>query len=169
TPRAPEFHPAAPAPADAGILALRAPSGGAEEGPGLAGSFATYARLTRERPAGTPSVEAFIAPGATPAPAIPAPAPAPVVPAPAPVAAPVAATPPPPAPAPAPAPTPATAPAADGVVDIQTLCYTGRAALARAVEVRRQLQDVLAGRGGALRPLLDELLDLVDLATRPDA
>ncbi|HEV2291379.1 MAG TPA: hypothetical protein VGR60_06035, partial [Gemmatimonadales bacterium] len=83
-----------------------------------------------------------------------------------------------PAPVAAPAPTPvpvaavpAMAPAAapDGIVDIKSLCYSGRAALDRALEVRRALQDVLSGRGGALRPLLDELLDLIELAARPDA
>ncbi|HEU5359395.1 MAG TPA: hypothetical protein VFU45_09760, partial [Gemmatimonadales bacterium] len=67
------------------------------------------------------------------------------------------------------APTVAAAAAPDGVVDIKSLCYSGRGALDRALEVRRALQDVLAGRGGALRPLLDELLDLIELAARPDA
>jgi hypothetical protein len=51
-------------------------------------------------------------------------------------------------------------------VAIGELCYRGRAALERADTVRRQLVAALAG-GDALatvRPLLDELLDLVPLA-----
>lgn len=60
------------------------------------------------------------------------------------------------------------APAADGVVDISTLCYRGQAALDRAAQVRRELDQVLArGQGPeAVRPLLDEMLDLVALAAQ---
>jgi hypothetical protein len=51
-------------------------------------------------------------------------------------------------------------------VDIRALCYRGRGALERAEQVRRQLADALSHDGGldALRPLLQELLDLVPLA-----
>jgi hypothetical protein len=69
----------------------------------------------------------------------------------------------------APAAPAAAAPAADEIVEIGAICYAGRGALARAREVRRELIEVLAGRGGAMRPLLDELLDLVELANQPDA
>jgi chemotaxis protein histidine kinase CheA len=49
---------------------------------------------------------------------------------------------------------------------IETLCYHGRAALDRASEVRRELVAALQqGRElAAVRPLLDELLDLLPLA-----
>lgn len=55
----------------------------------------------------------------------------------------------------------------EAVVDITSLCYRGRAALDRATEVRREV-DALLINGGDLsrvRPLLDELLDLVSLAS----
>jgi hypothetical protein len=58
---------------------------------------------------------------------------------------------------------------ADAVVDIKELCYSGPSALTRALEVRRELIEVLANpmkAGGRMRPLLDELLDLVELAQR---
>jgi hypothetical protein len=51
-------------------------------------------------------------------------------------------------------------------VPIETLCYRGRSALARAAEIRRDLQARL-GRDVTmteLRPLIEELLDLVPLA-----
>jgi hypothetical protein len=51
-------------------------------------------------------------------------------------------------------------------VPIETLYYSGRSALARAAEIRRDLQERL-GRDVAmteLRPLIEELLDLVPLA-----
>lgn len=52
------------------------------------------------------------------------------------------------------------------VVDIATLCYSGREALERAAEVRRAIGELLgdAPPGPGIAPLLDELLDLVDLA-----
>lgn len=156
-PRAPEFHPAPAASMADGVLALATPSGWSEESTDIAGSFVSYARHSRDRAHdATPSVDRFIA-GIAPA-APPAVAPAPEPPAPAPMPAPVVAT-----------PAPATVAAADGVVDIRTLCYSGRAALERALEVRRELQDVLSGRGGSMRPILDELLDLIELAAQPDA
>jgi hypothetical protein len=51
-------------------------------------------------------------------------------------------------------------------VEIGVLCYRGRAALERAALVQQQLADELARHGGleAIRPLLQELLDLVPLA-----
>lgn len=52
------------------------------------------------------------------------------------------------------------------VVDIAELCYHGPAALKRATTVRQEVDSLLT-RGGDLarvRPLLDELLDLVSLA-----
>lgn len=58
---------------------------------------------------------------------------------------------------------------ADGVVDIKDLCYSGPTALARALEVRKELIEVLANpmrAGGRMRPLLDELLDLIEMAQR---
>jgi hypothetical protein len=64
----------------------------------------------------------------------------------------------------------ATAPAAADpaavTVEIGVLCYSGRAALERANAVRQQLADELARHGGleSIRPLLQELLDLVPLA-----
>jgi hypothetical protein len=61
-----------------------------------------------------------------------------------------------------------TAPRDAGAVtlEIGTLVYRGRAALERAAAVRQQLADELARNGGmdAIKPLLQELLDLVPLA-----
>ena len=51
-------------------------------------------------------------------------------------------------------------------VSIETLCYRGRSAIARVTEIRRELQERL-GRDVTmteLRPLIEELLDLVPLA-----
>ncbi len=70
----------------------------------------------------------------------------------------------------APSPAPPVA-AAEEAVEIGTLLYRGEAALRRADQVRRDLSGLL--RGGAelqrIRPLLDELLDLVPLALEPSA
>jgi hypothetical protein len=51
-------------------------------------------------------------------------------------------------------------------VEIGVLCYRGRAALERAAAVRQQLADELERHGGmeSIKPLLQELLDLVPLA-----
>ncbi len=51
-------------------------------------------------------------------------------------------------------------------VDIATLCYRGRAALERAATLRANLATALATNQAAstVRPMLDELFDLVDLA-----
>jgi hypothetical protein len=69
-------------------------------------------------------------------------------------------------PAPA-AAAPATAQRApEHAVEIASLCYHGRSALRRAVEVRHAIADQLARgvRPDAMQQLLDELLDLVPLA-----
>jgi hypothetical protein len=62
--------------------------------------------------------------------------------------------------------TPAAADPEAVTVEIGVLCYSGRAALERANAVRQQLADELARHGGleSIRPLLQELLDLVPLA-----
>jgi len=97
-------------------------------------AFAAYGRLWRERGAAEPSLDALLR----------RPTPAPVAPA-------------------APAPRPSAEPA---VVGIESLCYRGRRALERAGELRHEIQARLGpGRGLVeVRPLLDELLDLVPLA-----
>jgi hypothetical protein len=66
---------------------------------------------------------------------------------------------------------PPAVPAAEEAVDIGTLLYRGDAALRRADIVRQDLANLLrAGAGlSAIRPLLDELLDLVPLALEPSA
>ncbi len=68
-----------------------------------------------------------------------------------------------------PAPRPASA--AEEAVDIASLLYRGDAALRRADTVRRELAALLRAGAAlpALRPLLDELLDLVPLALEPTA
>ena len=61
---------------------------------------------------------------------------------------------------------PPAAPGDTVTVEIGVLCYRGRAALERAVAVRQQLADELSRNGGldSIKPLLQELLDLVPLA-----
>lgn len=155
---------AAAAAAPEGLLALATPSGKASGG--IAGGFAAYATLKRSITTPTASVDAFIAGIST----SPKPRPSAVAPAPmrapaAPIAPPVPALAPPRAPVAAPAPSVS----ADGVMDIKDLCYSGPGALARALEVRKELIEVLANpmrAGGRMRPLLDELLDLIELAQR---
>ena len=51
-------------------------------------------------------------------------------------------------------------------IEIGLLCYEGRAALERAVAVRQQLAEELSRHGGleSIKPLLQELMDLVPLA-----
>jgi len=51
-------------------------------------------------------------------------------------------------------------------VDIAALCYQGRGALTRAAAVRLEIREAMASHaaGAVLRPLVEELLDLVDLA-----
>ena len=55
---------------------------------------------------------------------------------------------------------------AEQTVDIGSLCYRGRSALERAAALRGALAAELAGVAdlAAIRPLLQELLDLVPLA-----
>jgi HPt (histidine-containing phosphotransfer) domain-containing protein len=65
------------------------------------------------------------------------------------------------------APVPSVPPEpAAAVVEIDELCYRGRAALERADLVRREIRVALATRTStdAIQPLVDELLDLVELA-----
>lgn len=139
---APEPEPAATAPV-------------AEEAGDLAGSFATYHRLvaTLGRPS-VASLEVLMA-GTRMEPARP----------------------PTPAPTPIPVPVPLAIPAAPGIsapsaldegpiIDIAILCYRGRAALERAAMLRDQIR---VARGAAaprpeVEPLVEELLDLVELA-----
>ena len=65
-----------------------------------------------------------------------------------------------------PAAPPEAAPPEIETVEIGILCYRGRAALERAAAVRQQLAEELERHGGmeSLKPLLQELLDLVPLA-----
>ena len=60
----------------------------------------------------------------------------------------------------------ARAPEEPAVVDITALTYRGRSALTRAAAVRLEIRDAMAthAAGAVLRPLVEELLDLVDLA-----
>ncbi len=91
--------------------------------PGLEASFATYARLLRERGPAEPSIQALLAGPA----------------------------------------------AAEAVVPIEALCYRGSGALHRAAAIRSEIAAAL-DRGTdltAIRPLLQELLDLVPLALAP--
>lgn len=54
------------------------------------------------------------------------------------------------------------------VMDISLLCYRGPAAVTRAAAVRRELDQVFASNQvDRVRPLLDELVDLVSLAAEP--
>ncbi|HUL69206.1 MAG TPA: hypothetical protein VLT17_03090 [Gemmatimonadales bacterium] len=147
----------------------------AEEGADLGGSFMTYARLVAQMGLGEPSLEALAhpvsypraAPRATPPRAVPTLAPErPVAPArtPAPVAAPapahVAPTP----------PAPATVTADAGVVEISELCYRGRTALQRAARLKVEIRSALDRDEASIlvQPLLDELMDLVELALVED-
>jgi hypothetical protein len=60
---------------------------------------------------------------------------------------------------------------AEEAVEIGTLLYRGDAALHRADSIRRDLSDLLRAGAhlGSIRPLLDELLDLVPLALEKSA
>jgi hypothetical protein len=70
-----------------------------------------------------------------------------------------------------PAPPPSVAAPVNDAVDIDALLYRGESALRRAGVVRRELTALLRAGAGlpAIRPLLDELLDLVPLALEPSA
>ena len=127
------------------------------EDTGILASLLKYQRLIAENGLDGASLEELIKPKPRAAPA------------PAPVAAPAAAA-PVAAPAPSPAPRPTTpvtrAPQEPAVIDIAALCYRGRSALTRAAAVRLEIQEAMASHaaGAVLRPLVEELLDLVDLA-----
>ncbi|MFN8651280.1 MAG: hypothetical protein U0133_05200 [Gemmatimonadales bacterium] len=70
------------------------------------------------------------------------------------------------APAPAPEPEPEPIAPEPMVIEIGELCYRGRAALERADVVRREIRSALSASAPptAIQPLVDELLDLVELA-----
>jgi hypothetical protein len=112
-----------------------------ESAPGIIGSLLTYQRLLFENGLGVPSLDALLA-------VRPAAAPAAVV-----------------TPVAAPAPSGPAAPDL-AVVEIATLCYRGRGALSRAAEVRVEIKAAMSSHaaGAVLRPLVEELLDLVELA-----
>lgn len=78
------------------------------------------------------------------------------------MAAPIAA----PEPEPEPEPEPVAVAPEPMVIDIGDLCYRGRAALERADVVRREIRTALSASvpPTAIQPLVDELLDLVELA-----
>jgi len=148
-----------------------------EEAADLGGSFMTYARLVAQLGLGEPSLDALVQPVSysraarrtTPPRAVPTLAPErPVAPAPtpAPIATPAAAR--IPATPPAPAPVPAAADAA--VMEISELCYRGRAALQRAARVKVEIRSALSRDEPSIlvQPLLDELMDLVELALVED-
>jgi hypothetical protein len=149
-----------------------APMAVAEEPGDLAGSFATYHRLvaTLGRPP-VASLEVLMA-GTRIEPARrPTPAPAPVThaaPATVPSVAPTSPTPPtsPTSPTLAPSPTPPPASDEGPIIDIAILCYRGRAALERAAMLRDQIRVArsAAAPRPEVEPLVEELLDLVELA-----
>jgi chemotaxis protein histidine kinase CheA len=117
-------------------------------------------------PAKAPASVPAAAPLAPPRPPVAAPPPATPYPAPAPVAAaPPARIPQPPPPAPV-AEAPYMESTEQPVVDISELLYHGRSALLRADQIRLVLRAAVAGTDSvkAIRPLVDELLDLVELA-----
>jgi hypothetical protein len=126
------------------------------EDTGILASLLKYHRLVAENGLDGASLEELIkpTPRAAPAPAaaaVPAATPAP------------AAT---PVPAPRPTAPVARAPEEPAVVDIAALCYRGRSALTRAAAVRLEIREAMESHaaGAVLRPLVEELLDLVDLA-----
>ena len=113
---------------------------------GIEASFRTFDLLIRQRASATPSLDALVQEGATPERAAPAPTPV--------------------APAAAPAPGPSPVQPQETAVAIGTLCYSGHAALERAVTVRDEIAAALTRDASleSLQPLLQELLDLVPLA-----
>ncbi|HTS89523.1 MAG TPA: hypothetical protein VMG41_13610 [Gemmatimonadales bacterium] len=129
------------------VAARQAPSARPAPLPVPAHSPAPPPPLAPSRPVATP-------PTATPA---PPPRPAPAPPAPASVVAPAPSPPPPPPRRPEPEPE---------VVEITHLLYHGRAALERADQVQRAIRSAVAAAEpmSAIQPLVDELLDLVELA-----
>lgn len=139
--------------ADSAAVAPRPAAASAEEPGGLAGSWARYERYLAALGLGTPSLEELLAgppqlgerPHASPAPA--ASPTSPISPA---RATPVGGV---------------VAGVDVGVVDITTLCYSGRAALERAQRLKPQVQSLLEGSfdRAHLRALIEELLDLFEL------
>jgi hypothetical protein len=122
-------------------------------------SFRTYQRLLGERAPAEPSIDVLL--GRT------TPAPAPVAgPASAPPAVPASGLTAVPASAPATPPTATPAVPEEPPVEIDALCYSGHAALERAVAVRHQITAQLTQKASleSLEPLLQELLDLVPRA-----
>jgi len=113
---------------------------------GIEASFRTFDLLIRQRASATPSLDALVQEGATPERAAPAPAPV--------------------APAAAPAPGPSPVQPQETAVAIGTLCYSGHAALERAVTVRHEIAAALTRDPSleSLQPLLQARLDLVPLA-----
>jgi chemotaxis protein histidine kinase CheA len=120
------------------------------EDAGILASLLKYHRLVAENGLNGASIEELIKPTPRAAPA------------------PAAAAVPAAAPAPAPRPTAPLARAAEepAVVDIAAICYRGRSALTRAAAVRLEIREAMESHaaGAVLRPLVEELLDLVDLA-----
>jgi hypothetical protein len=106
---------------------------------GIEASFKTFELLIRERAPAFPSLDALVQ---------------------------VATSPNRTAPAPTPAPRPSAPEPEEPAVAIGTLCYSGRAALERAVTVRHEINAALTRDASleSLQPLLQELLDLVPLA-----
>ena len=111
----------------------------ASEDSSLAGSFLTYARLSQEAALSGAVAEEAVANGAGTRTSVPA--------------------------------KPSAASVDDDVVEITSLLYHGDAALHRAAEIRRELTARLRAGAtlAAIRPLLDELLDLVPLALERSA
>jgi hypothetical protein len=137
----------APEPAVAPVAAAAPPAKG--ETSDLAGSFATYQRLvaTLGRPP-VASLEALMAGTRIEPVRRTAPVPAAVAPT---------------------SPSFPTSPVAaeeSPILDITTLCYRGRAALERAAVVRDQIRMARSARAPSpeVEPLVEELLDLVELA-----
>jgi hypothetical protein len=141
----------------------------------LAGSFLTYGRLVAQLGLANPSLELLFRgtpSAARPVAAAAAPAAAPIVAAPIAAAPTVRPAPPEPvAPVKAVVPVVSSRPAAPpepevDVVEIATLCYRGRGALERAAVVRDQIRVARSAEAtaGVVEPLVEELLDLVELA-----
>jgi hypothetical protein len=108
---------------------------------GIEASFKRFDLLIRQRGSATPSLDALVR-GATPSPTAVAGASVPA------------------------AGMPAAPEPEEVAVAIGTLCYSGRAALERAVTLRKEINAALTRDASleSLQPLLQELLDLVPLA-----
>ncbi|MGH7699470.1 MAG: hypothetical protein ACREMJ_02985, partial [Gemmatimonadales bacterium] len=117
--------------------------------PDLAGSWVAYERLVGAGVAPA-SLDDLLAGGTRPARA----------------ATPTVAARPAPAPSPPVRPAAPRAPTGPPVVDIRTLLYRGARAQQRAQELRERAQTA---SGDELRALVDEVCDLVALATEPGA